>query len=112
MLPRAYRLPASQFAAVKSRGQLFQSPLFGILVSFTPSGVEGPRFGFIVSTKISSQAVVRNRLRRLLREGLRPLLPSISPGHDFIILAKHQALIAHLNQISHTFHEILVPYLN
>ena len=110
MLPKAYRLPASQFALVKSKGKLIQTPLFGLLISV--SGQSKPRFGFIVSTKISSQAVVRNRLRRLLREAIRPLLPSISPGHDFIILAKHQALTAHLNQISHTFHEILAPYLN
>ena len=110
MLPKAYRLPASQFALVKSKGKLIQTPLFGLLI--LSSSQPKTRFGFIVSTKLSSKAVVRNRLRRLLREAIRPLLPSISPGHDFIILAKHSLLTAHLNQISHTFHEILAPYLN
>ena len=105
MLPRIYRLPASQFASVKSIGKLVQTPLFGILIS--PSRQTQPRFGFIISTKLSSSAVVRNRLRRLLSASLYSLLPHTPPGHDFIILAKHPLLTATLEQITITLKNLL-----
>jgi len=110
MLPRAYRLPASRFASVKSQGQLIQTSLFGclILASHEPNS----RLGFIVSTKLSSKATVRNHIRRLLREAVRALLPRLSPGHDFLILAKHPLLNANLKVITQAFHEILTPYFN
>ena len=124
MLPRLYRLPSSQFSTVKSRGQLLQSPLFGLLVFRTPRspsglslrvddlGEVGPRFGFIVSTKISLKAVVRNRIRRLLSEALLPLLPRLQPNHDFIVLATTRLIDQPLAVISQAFHEILTPYLH
>jgi len=110
MLPKKYRLPSFQFASVKSHGQLLQSPLFGVLVSPSPreaSGEVGPRFGFIVSTKISSKATVRNRLRRLLSAALLPLLPYLQPGHDYLVLAKTKLINQPLSVISQAFHEIL-----
>lgn len=111
MLPRANRLPAAAFSRVKSTGQFLQTPLFGCLV--LPSSPNLPiRFGFIVSTKLSSKATIRNHTRRLLREAVRSLLPRLSRGYDFLILAKHPLTTARLDQISHTFHEILTPYLN
>ncbi len=53
---------------------------------------EGPRFGFTVTKKLGS-SVVRNRIRRRLKEALR-LLPSLSarPGYDYVILARQAAL--------------------
>lgn len=111
MLPKKYRLPSFQFASVKSHGQLLQSPLFGVLVSLSPreaSGEVGPsRFGFIVSTKISNKATVRNRLRRLLSEALLPLLPHLPPGHDYLVLAKTKLINQPLDHIRQTFHAIL-----
>lgn len=111
MLPKKYRLPASQFAAVKSHGQLLQTSLFGCLV--LPSSPNLPiRFGFIVSTKLSSKATIRNHTRRILREAVRSLLPRLSHGYDFLILAKHPLLTARLDQTSQVLHEILTPYFN
>lgn len=51
-----------------------------------------PRFGFTVTKKIGS-AVVRNRIRRRLKEALR-LAPDLSAraGYDYVILARHPAL--------------------
>jgi ribonuclease P protein component len=51
-----------------------------------------PRFGFTV-TKQSGGAVQRNRIRRRLKEALRLLDPlPAQPGHDYVILARPEAL--------------------
>jgi ribonuclease P protein component len=51
-----------------------------------------PRFGFTV-TKQSGGAVQRNRIRRRLKEALRLLKPlPARPGHDYVILARPEAL--------------------
>jgi ribonuclease P protein component len=51
-----------------------------------------PRFGFTV-TKQSGGAVRRNRIRRRLKEALRLLRPlPARPGHDYVILARPEAL--------------------
>ncbi len=51
-----------------------------------------PRFGFTV-TKKTGGAVVRNRIRRRLKEALR-LTPDLSarPGYDYVILGRQAAL--------------------
>jgi len=52
------------------------------------------RFGFTVTKKLG-KAVIRNRIRRRLREALRlsPTLP-LGPGRDYVIVAKAEALNA------------------
>ena len=45
------------------------------------------RFAFIVSTKIDKRATARNRMRRVMSESVRHLLPQIS-GTDGIFIAK------------------------
>ncbi|MDF2119328.1 ribonuclease P protein component [Roseiarcaceae bacterium H3SJ34-1] len=49
-------------------------------------------FGFTVTRKVGT-AVERNRMRRRLREALR-LAPDLAskPGHDYVILARREAL--------------------
>lgn len=111
MLSKINRLPSSRFTLVKSQGRLIQSPLFGLIV-YPNQSHQSVRFGFIVSTKISPQATVRNRLRRLLSESLRPLLSHLKPGHDFIVLAKPRLINQPFSSISQTFNEILTPYFN
>lgn len=58
----------------------------------TPAEVDLPRFGFTVTKKIGG-AVVRNRIRRRLKEALR-LTPDLSAcrGYDYVILGRRNAL--------------------
>jgi ribonuclease P protein component len=57
-----------------------------------PSLEAPPRFGFTV-TKQSGGAVERNRIRRRLKEALRLLDPlPARPGHDYVVLARPEAL--------------------
>jgi ribonuclease P protein component len=62
-------------------------------ISLEDQGAGGaPRFGFTV-TKQSGGAVRRNRIRRRLKEALRLLKPlPARPGHDYVILARPEAL--------------------
>lgn len=48
----------------------------------------GPRFGFTVTRKLGP-AVVRNRIRRRLREALRLLPPGLArDGWDYVVVAR------------------------
>ena len=64
----------------------------GIATEVFPCAEAQPRFGFTV-TKQSGGAVRRNRIRRRLKEALRLLNPlPARPGHDYVILARPEAL--------------------
>jgi len=67
-------------------------PQRGIVTEVFPCAEAQPRFGFTV-TKQSGGAVRRNRIRRRLKEALRLLNPlPARPGHDYVILARPEAL--------------------
>lgn len=47
---------------------------------------ENVRFGIVVSKQVAARAVDRNRIKRLLREALKDLLPGVKPGHDIVLV--------------------------
>lgn len=91
MLPKQYRLPLrTEFTRVKRTGRVFAGRFFGLLVARQSPEVKGgiPRIAFIVSKKIHLKSTQRNRVRRLMKEAVRALLPKFKPGFDFVFLAK------------------------
>jgi ribonuclease P protein component len=57
-----------------------------------PATVAGPRVGFTVTKKVGN-AVVRNRIRRRLREALRRVSSlEALPDHDYVLMARSGAL--------------------
>ena len=51
----------------------------------------GPRFGFTITRKVGG-AVVRNRIRRRLKEAIRTLSsPSVRADHDYVVVASRAA---------------------
>lgn len=88
MLASRYRLTGSKnIDRVKSKGKLYQRKLFGVSV-FDREDKEPSRFAFVVSTKISKQAVQRNRMKRAMSESIRHTRTRMKDGFDLIFLAK------------------------
>ena len=91
MLPQKYRLPGNQIPEVLKKGKRFSFPLFNLVLLKPQTSNLKPqisRFAFVVSTKISKKAVLRNRTKRLTAESVRLLLPQIKKGYDIIFFAK------------------------
>jgi len=49
------------------------------------------RIGIVVGQKVSKQAVVRNRIKRQIRAGLRQFLSRLSPGWQLVFIARPTA---------------------
>ena len=87
MLPLKNRLKKGKdFQCVFDRGKLINSDL--ISVRFLTNRTDDKRVGFIVSKKVSKMAVLRNKIKRMLREIIRANMVRIKEGFDIIITAK------------------------
>ena len=64
------------------------------------------RFGITVSKKIG-KAVVRNRIRRLIREGIHKYEPQIKSGYDIVIVARGACVGATFGQVEGSLYELI-----
>lgn len=86
MFPKPNRLPHEVFRSVFKSGKRIHGD--DILIIISPNKESCSRFAVQVGVKIDKRAVVRNRMKRLIRESIRNLLPGIKPGYDYIIIAQ------------------------
>ena len=88
MLARKFRLTGGKnFMKVEVDGRTFQSANFGIAYLDRRDGGP-PRFAFVVSTKISKEAVDRNTIKRHISETVRLMVSEVKEGYDVVFLAK------------------------
>jgi ribonuclease P protein component len=73
------------FAAIQGAGATKSHPLFS--ARFVRTDLETTRFGLSTGRRLGG-AVVRNRVRRRLREALRVMAPSFQPGWDVLMFAR------------------------
>jgi ribonuclease P protein component len=86
LLPAKHRLKASrEFQTVFSRGRSVADSLLVLYV--LPRRDSTQRFGFSVGRKLGG-AVQRNRVKRVLREAVRHLLPDLATGKDYVVIAR------------------------
>ena len=89
--PRLSR--SSDFQRIYRQGSSTASR-FLVLYSFkrpAEAGAEGPRLGLSVSKKLGG-AVVRNRVKRLLREAFRGCAENLAEEYDLVVIARPQLL--------------------
>jgi ribonuclease P protein component len=99
MLPKKHRLVNTQdFSRIKTKGRRYQTDFYGLLV-YARGDSAPSRFGFIVSKKISQKAVVRNKIKRLLRNLISGLVNKLRPGYDILFLAKSTMLQADMELV-------------
>jgi len=76
------------FRRVQGRGRKIRQPNLMLLV--LPGQVSQTRIGLTVSRRVGN-AVIRNRVKRWLREGLRHQYPSIEGCWDVVVIAHPSA---------------------
>jgi ribonuclease P protein component len=90
--PRLVMLSRPQdFAAFQGDGTSRSHPL--LTARFRRTDLETTRFGLSTGRTLGG-AVVRNRVRRRLREALRVMAPSFQPGWDVLIIARPSIVAA------------------
>ena len=78
-----YLTKRAQFGLVYDGGSSWVSKM--MVMKALPNGLDLSRYGFTVSRRVGN-AVVRNRVKRLLREVLRQT--RLQPGWDIIFIAR------------------------
>jgi ribonuclease P protein component len=86
MLPKINRIKKKKdFDIIFKTGKSFKTSL--LVLKIARNGQKHDRFGFIVSKKISKNAVVRNKIRRILARVAREVVGE--NGIDFVFIALH-----------------------
>jgi ribonuclease P protein component len=107
MLPQENRLTEKiDFDEVKEKGKIVQSDSFAFAYLAKKAG-NPSRFGFVVSTKISKAATLRNRVKRALREAVRQNIFYTKKGIDGVFLAKTAILKKSTPEIMNEVKQIL-----
>lgn len=106
MLPQVNRLRKTKdFDNVFKKGKLIAGKL--IFLKIKKNKLDISRFGFIVSLKISKKAVIRNKIKRHLREIIKENLSNIKSGLDIIITVKPEIVNKNYQDIKNDFENLL-----
>jgi ribonuclease P protein component len=92
MLAKKHRLLSDRdFAKLFAKGKSYGGRGLGLKLAVNREG--HVRIGFVVSTKVSKNAVDRNRIKRRLREIVRAEMPRLTgSGQDLAFMARSEAL--------------------
>ncbi|MGO4882995.1 MAG: ribonuclease P protein component [Bryobacteraceae bacterium] len=83
---------STDFRSVYDKGSRFSSPFFAAFCVREPSG-GGPKIGF-TTPRALGKAVVRNRIRRRVREAVRLHLEQLSPEWRIVFNPRRKAMEA------------------
>ncbi len=85
MLPKTNRITKDkEFDRAFKTGQSFYTKAFGLKEIDNDLGTS--RLGVLVSTKVSKKAVIRNKIKRQIKEIIQEELPNLKPGKDLVII--------------------------
>lgn len=78
----------------------------GVILYYSKNSAQDTRVGIIVSKKVGN-AVVRNRIKRIIREIFRLNWPDIKSGYDIIIITRKSIREKSFHDIEKTFIDIM-----
>ncbi len=81
---------SADFRRVYAEGLRYSGPCFAAFYACAPD-CEGPRIGFTVPRAVG-KAVVRNRIKRRVREAVRLRLEQLSPQCEVVINPRRRVL--------------------
>ena len=97
--PKAFRiLRRSDFRKVYDQGSRFSCPFFAAFCLKQAEQEQGPKVGFTV-TKALGKAVIRNRMKRRLREAVRLQLRELPPSWMIVMNGRRALLDADFSAI-------------
>lgn len=100
--PKAARLTTTwEFKRVREHGRSWGGKfiVLGVLTDAPPEGVGTARVGFVTSKRVGG-AVVRNTVRRRLREAVRVVRPRLRAGCWLVLVARHTAARANAAELA------------
>ena len=107
MLPKINRLPLrTELKKIKLEGRLIQGKYFSLLIR-KRHDLQPSRFAFIVSKKVHLKSSQRNRVRRLLSEATKNILPKIELNLDGVFLVRPAIIGKQLPEINQAIEQIL-----
>ena len=86
-----------RFQEIRQQGKSYSNELLVFCV--LPNALPYSRFGFSINSRLGG-AVVRNRLKRRLREAIRLRLTMIEVGWDVVVIARRPLLCADSQQMA------------
>ena len=100
------------FDFVEMREAPFKAFTKSFVLQMRPNDKGQTCVGFTVSKKIAKSAVIRNKLRRQMREIVRlsPDLQTKYPSHDLILIARDEALNRPYQQLVADFAYLLTHF--
>jgi ribonuclease P protein component len=114
MLAKSFRIrKPREFAVIRHKNTKLKSKNFQMLIRFInnvdsrDSGRKFPRFGFIVTKKIGN-AVVRNKVKRRLREIVRANLGNLKNNFEAIIIPYPQIVPVLFSDLKNEFEALMV----
>jgi len=67
-----------------------------VYITSTDSEATNPRFAFVVAKSVDKRATARNRIKRLLSESVRHLIPGMTTRFDCVVIGMREAV--HMDQ--------------
>jgi ribonuclease P protein component len=95
---------------VFKKGKAITGGLF--FLRFVKNNLNINRFAFIVSCKISKKSVLRNKIKRRLREATKQAEKETQQGFDFLITAKPTIIDRDFKEIKKDINEVFNSKIN